>query len=522
MEDADEPKYTPTVFGGSGGVAPFTGCSNHKSRDEDLTTWNMYLALGSYKSGTYTRVYGSAINECHEAIRRYEIDGKPVAPILAPRLRWKQEYLHGTYHDRIHIPRINIRTPGEPPPVPLYRASGAANLLISVERRLQATRRVSTRRDAEVEYAQKSRLNSYLVSFGGIRNMEAADAMAKRQATKEFEGALRANSAFQSLLRRSAAPNVESFLNPDDFITMVGGVRELDLGLCRWIVRGGKGEVLTIYDFYSPDDMYVTDEVSSENTLKIPGVTVRPLVALQSAREQTTITKLGLWQISESQEQWADNLVDQLIAARSFFGGPIPRRPLLDLYMRNREWVSDDSLIIEEASRAVADQGPQLLMLVSKDIRLGNQLAASTGCPVLRFKPQSIVQLGLREVYNSSTKFDVNELERIIPRGYDLPPGKRLSVYTDTGSLESAACNFAPGRRGDPQLLICRPPLNSSIHMERGAVRRLYPFRGNLALRGSDIQRHYPPGRSSRPLARVTSYVADPMTDPMQYYSDVQ
>jgi hypothetical protein len=64
---------------------------------------NIYRFVWSYKDGRYQRIYGSAMNELKQASESLAA-GRPVHLSLCNRLRDKQQYLFGTYSDKIFVP----------------------------------------------------------------------------------------------------------------------------------------------------------------------------------------------------------------------------------------------------------------------------------------------------------------------------------------------------------------------------------------------------------------------------------
>jgi hypothetical protein len=519
-EASSEPKYMPSVLGGSGGTAPFSNVGNLSDNvSQDRESWNHYLALQGYKSGTYSRVYGTAVAECMNAIEHYERTQEPATPILAGKLRWKKEYLHGTYHNQVFIPRTNLSTVDKDPPVPVYRAVGGANLLVGVERRLEASRRLVSKKNAEVELARSRKLEVYLKTWKGVKEEESIDKRKFADLAKAFGGALTANAAFRALLEKDANVSTAGLLSPEEFQIVSDGVVEYNLGYSQWLVgKKGKGEVLSIHDLHSSEDMYILSEVSTETSLKVPGISLRPIGSKQ--RFQTTVAQLGLWQVSSTQEEWADNIVDRLTAARDYYKGPVPRHQVLDIFYEDREWVSDDTLIIQRASSDVSRYGRGNLILVSRDHRLGSQLAATTNCHVLVVDPMGLIRLGLKESYDSSTSFEVDEIMAVIPPRMELPPGETLYVYVDTGSFESVATQVDNSPTGTRSLYVSGGPLHRFRNYDRGTIRRYIGLRTSERLIPREVRVHYPRGKTARPWVRGSSFVAPRYEDPGRHYSN--
>lgn len=113
---SSEPKYLPQVMGGSGVRAPFGESEN------------LYLYTHAYRGGRCQRIYGSATRELRQTLSLLE-EGQARMPILCRRLRDKQEYLHGTYAEKIFVPTNAYKASfGKRLPEPLIKASGGSNL----------------------------------------------------------------------------------------------------------------------------------------------------------------------------------------------------------------------------------------------------------------------------------------------------------------------------------------------------------------------------------------------------------
>jgi len=429
-----DPKYLPRVLGGSG--AP--------------SLWgdpvNMYLYLKSFKRGTYERVYGSAISELRKCVS--DLDrGQRTQPVLCSFLRAREDYLHITYGANVMVPIPPMAgTAMMEPPEPLYKALGGTALLQGVENRLIQAGKLLTRTGALSEMKVTTDILGTL--FGDkpvalVREEQRISALHERQ---RFDGALRANSAVQRLLAREANEHDLLEVVGGNFLTASSGTTHIDRYQCEWIHLGGRGEAYSIQDLLFSEDMYLREEVSMERTMKIGGIPLRPILRGQSALFRTE-ARIGLWQISDSQEAWADKTVQELLLLRK--PGVTPGfQEVFPVYYKNREWVSDDSLLIGRASQIAASRTGGAIALVSADNRLARVMARTTGLTVAVVSPLDLIKNGKRERLDAESAFTLldafgyvterNLYHNEIPPLFD-------ELLVDTGSLAAVAQRVSPG-----------------------------------------------------------------------------
>jgi len=422
-----EPKYLPQIMGGSGVRAPFGD------------KVNLYLSVHAYRGGEYQRVYGTATRELLDCLNHLE-RGKATMPVLCRRLRDKQEYLHGTYDHQVFIPSHSFidRETGKLPP-PLIRASGGSNWFVSYENRLIRTKNLITRTSAEREWAFTSRIRDQLLSAITTPTTDRLIALNKLRGRAKFGFALSANSAFSNLLNRNATIKDVKALTNENFITVNTGVTHFTLIDAEWLFYGGKTECFTIEDLTSSEDLFLRAEVSEEETFKVGGIPLRP-IRNDKIRNVVTTTKVGLYEIGPSMEEWARNLTDRLLTHRSEGKLTITRDDARSEYIKDPEWVNDDSSII---GRCLIEHGPIHLrstrvILVSDDKRLGNQLANTCNVAVIRVAPADYIlwcRKGNRDIKDQF--LDPETLSQVINhRGRNDPV---RAIYCDTGSISAAA-----------------------------------------------------------------------------------
>jgi hypothetical protein len=271
-----------------------------------------------------------------------------------------------------------------------------------------------------------------------VREEERISSLRDRQ---QFDCALRANTAIQRLLMREANEHDLLAVSGEGFLTATAGTTQMDVFQMEWLCLGGKGEAFSIQDLLFSEDMYLREEVSADATLKVPNIPLRPQAGKSLALPVMTTTKTGLWQVSESQLEWSERIVQELKLVRETRGNP-SYQDVFPIFYRNREWVNDDSLLIARASQIAAGKTSCSLLLVSGDKRLARAMARTTSLTVVLVSPVIAARNARRTVYDAEQTMSVTEvigfeakrnlLSSEFPPVYD-------EVLIDTGSL-SAAC----------------------------------------------------------------------------------
>jgi hypothetical protein len=424
-----EPKYMHNVMGGCG--CPDLFGNYH----------NTYTYMKNFKHGTYDRVYGTATNEIRETISQLDM-GFPAEAHLCQRLRLKQEYLHGTYGPNVLLPPTTLKgTESESFPLPIYTKAGTSSSISGVELRLVRAKRLMTESSARIEYDKTVRLESTIMGMNHIHSAEFSLKQILFNKRKQYDGALSANTAFANLIHRTANGTEVQTLIDEGFIKVGTGVLRFSKEDAKWLNRGGKGEAFSINDIPTSENIFLWDEVNKEKTMKIPGIPLRPLLMGTTPRVTTTIAKVGLWQITGDMEDWADDIVRQLTDERRESGNPtLPFGTIKSIYQKNREWVSDDTALIAQASEDAADEViTQCVLLVSGDKRLARQMSITTANHVVRIEPAPLMlKLGLT-VMTATTEIPLRMVRNHLPVNFfsDKMIREPVRIYIDTGSCEA-------------------------------------------------------------------------------------
>jgi hypothetical protein len=434
---SSDPKYLPRIMGGSGCRSLF---------DSDL---NLYLYTLAYRGGRCNRVYGSATRELQNCLRELSRD-RASMPVLCRMLSDKQEYLHGTYAGMIFAPKYSYKdVVMEKLPAPLIEAPGGANRFNSVLNRLVRTRKLVTRTVAVREWEYTASIRGSLLSRISSERLDFESGLRKAALRRRFGDALCANTAFANLLQRKANwKDVERLLGSDQHITLTSGAPEFTLSDAQWLVSGAKYENFSIEDLTITEDLHSREDVSEEQTFKVGGILLRPIVGDKIVPTRTT-TKIGMYEISSSMEEWAEKIFRNLLACREE-GKPIPRDTVLTEIMKDPEWVNDDTGLIELCLRDTQSlhQRSARVVLVSQDKRLANQMSNTCNVQVERLHPLSYIlrmlDAGLDPIRDKDRAFSL--------LGKDIPSRERSdpvrSIYVDTGSVASALTNMSEEGEG--------------------------------------------------------------------------
>lgn len=420
-----DPKYLPSAMGGTGAPALF---------DEPM---NIFLYVHSYRGGDYSRIYASASREAQTGIEAMEISDNPASLKLCNALRMKQLYLHATYDEKVAVPGRQIFPTVLPEP--LYLNLGSGTGASAVEQRLLRTKHLIGRKGAEVEFERKIKFDFVVFGCTSKNQLDTLDRIVKRERAREFNGALQSNTAFMNLINRTAVPEDMDRLMKDGFSVIHSGEREFMRSHAEFIAKGARGLVYSLMDLTSSEDMFLRSEVSCEESLKIPGI---PLIIRkgQDWVEVQTKVKIGLYEIGKNQLEWAEDLSSQLEQKWTENGRePVDPLTIRAIYYENREWVTDDTLIVSKAtedtmSRNTSHNIP--ICIVSTDLKLANKVAHSTNRKVVNLHPTEYYfickRLGI-EVGDEKSRRLLDSLPPVhIGAGEERKPG---SLYVDTGSL---------------------------------------------------------------------------------------
>jgi len=457
---SSDPKYLPQVMGGSG-VRPLFA--------NDL---NLYLYVLAYKGGKYQRIYGSATRELRQSLDSLEKGERVIMPILCRRLRDRQEYLHATYDAKIFIPTEGYKKSfAGTLPEPLLRSSGGANLFASFENRLQRTRHVITRSDAEREWENSLRIRDRLLArYTTTQEALLRQAYDKQAARREFGGALNANTAFTNLLERKGSLQDVIQLTNENFHVVNCGTTGFTKWDAQWLFAGGKSEHFSIDDLTTSEDLFLRTEVSEEESMRVGSLLLRPIVG-KAQQLVRTRAQVGMYQIGTGMYEWASDLSQRLTRLRDQRGHALSPEDALTEYEVSPEWVNDDSLLI---ARCLRDTGGRSMrstpvILVSADKRLGHQMAETCNVTVYRVGPASYIMLALALGRDPMSEIDPFIISSYINGLSDAPAE---CIYTDTGSVAAFLSKIS--HHDDEFVYIKR--ITSESFPEQSAQKRSYTY----------------------------------------------
>jgi hypothetical protein len=425
---APEPKYLPTLMGGSGAPSLY---GDHR---------NQYLYMISYKGSGYSRVYGTAVNEVRNTLYSLELEKGYVAPYFTMKLRDKQEYLYGTYAEKVFVPTSESKSQfAEKLPPPIYEAGGTTNDLSSVEARLMAARVLVTRTQAEIEHERTMRNGSVLFGTSTYMYQKEKAKRENRKARSLFEGAISANTAFNNLLLRQAQQkDVNTMMKDPSFRVVLTGAKEYTLQHALWVHEGCKSDTYTLRDIFKAQDMFLRSEVSTEEEMKVSGIS---RLWVRNGRNVITETRaeVGLWQVSNDMQVWAASMASKLAEKRLYENvKTLSRSQVLSIYYENRENVADDPLILQHVLSLSARFTPsEQGVIFSQDRRLAKALANRSGMTFYRISPEVLLRL-VPEGDDIREKCMQYELPTLVNRDFSIPGTPiRISVV-DQGSLDVA------------------------------------------------------------------------------------
>lgn len=427
-----DPKYLPSIMGGSGCRALF---------DEPR---NLFLSVKAYRGGGYDRLYGTATREVDQCLSSLD-KGIGSNPTLCLRLRDRQDYLHGTYAEKVLVPPKSIMKFGvQPLPEPLYLATGGQNRYQSFENRLLRTKTLLGRRDAEREVERTLKVSQAIF---GAKPTPIVDLEWKRerfQARKKFGMALQANTAFKHLLDKKASVKDVSALIEQGFLSINTGVTEFSEWDALFLFSGAKKGTVSIEDLTCSEDMFLRKDVSTEESFKVGGIRLNPIVGRQ-AKPTTTVCKVGLYQINSTMEEWATSMESKLQEAREEAGKPLQPWQVHKVFDTDPEWVNDDTMLIAQCLRDTGERTSSIasVILVSGDRRLANQMANTCNVTVIRCMPSDIIRKFPNNVWTSMTELPVHEVWNVVQHPHGIPTP--ACIYLDTGSVASACSNMASG-----------------------------------------------------------------------------
>jgi hypothetical protein len=487
-----DPKYLPSALG---------GCN---CPDLYRDPYNTYLYLKSFRGGGYDRLYGTATQEVKEALRLTE-SGVPTVPLIAQGLRGDHELFFATMREKVFVPPESLKQDyaEQELPVPLYEAAGGRNEIKSIESRLIATKDLAPRTQAALLMERSKKIQKYCLSGTEILGDREAEKARKGRLRACFHNALRGNSAFINLANNKGCQGDVTKLMKENFKVCVTGQPEFKLEHAEWLAAGGRGNYLNLNDLPASEDMFLRKEVSGEESMKVSGITLQ-VEGKYKYIPQTTVARVGTYQISSSMREWADNLSSKL---ETYPSRPIPRGEVLALFNENREWVNDDTLLIEQC---LADcEGVThntCVALISNDKRLANQMARTSNVWVLLVDPLSVLECFPNKTWDAALKFCPKELyQKILPSEQASESLQALhKVYVDTGAVLATLSKTEIEERAFEHRVMVKNPVSSWNHNGiRGEVYDLQVLPANSYLR---FKVYTPEGLRSKKRRKAHSY----------------
>jgi hypothetical protein len=282
---------------------------------------------------------------------------------------------------------------------------------------------------AEVEMARSERISKFLFGYTSYEEYQMATKRKSFEARSKFDGALNSNTAFLNLIRRQAN-DIDIERIAKSYSVVSNARRTLDRYHANWVYRGCKGQVYSLSDISSSEDIFFREDVSIEESLKVPRI---PIKGTLMKRTLETVSRVGLYQISQTMYAWAESKYEELKSQLMSTPRPLPREYVFSVFCKNREWVNDDSLLIAKALRMTElKKKGHPIVLISQDAKLARRISASTGSLVGLCNPESI--LPLLKGIDQSTEITAWQLQPFFENiAYD------TIVLSDIGSISYVA-----------------------------------------------------------------------------------
>jgi hypothetical protein len=303
--------------------------------------------------------------------------------------------------------------------------------------------------EAEVETQRALRIQNFLFgSETGPRQMQI-DRLENRETAEKYGYTFRANAAVKALLDREASgQEVQALIHEFGFKDAGSGRKMLSINDIFWLCSGGKGLAYTIDDLLPSQDMYLTEEVSLEATMRVPGIPLKPLIGNKYVTKET-VARIGIWDSNPSLDSWADRLISRMNESRAY--GIIPvASDVLGFLREDREWVSDDSIIIELVRQDTFGLPPQTVLVVTTDRKLCKAICDATGNYVVVVHPDVLIHLSGRSQLDASMTFrtELAALKDLINLREARPA--ITYMYVDYGSLKATAIGSYPTQEQSP------------------------------------------------------------------------
>lgn len=191
--------------------------------------------------------------------------------------------------------------------------------------------------------------------------------------------------------------------------------------------------------------MYAFDEVSVTRTMRVAHIVLTPGLTSSPVRSVETRSDVGLWQMTEEKVEWAGRIYAQLLELRDGLGRTPSYQEVFPIFYKNREWVNDDTLLVQRASEIASGISKRTLVLVSTDKRLARRMSQTTGLFVGMVSPYEVIINNLHKPISSQTVYTLSEVLNTSYSREDVLvgfPPVWPEILVDTGGLAAAAQMF--------------------------------------------------------------------------------
>jgi hypothetical protein len=332
---------------------------------------------------------------------------------------------------------------------PIYKATSTGLKFKGTESRLLRTKKLISQDELESYRNRTIRSQEVLFGLQDYKKNSAHHLAVQREKVRRYDGALTGNCAFKRLLDRCATGQEVSTLIKEGFLMVGCGVQTFTLHDAMYLHQGARSEYFDIHDLHFTEDMYLRDEVDTGESFRVGGIILN-IPNSTSNRIIKTTTTVGLYNINESMEEWANDLENTLKDAGRV-QRPIPHHHLAQIFESKPEWVNDDTLLIGKAIREVGSlpySTNHHIILISDDRRLANQMSQSVGCDVHRLRPRDVILMSRLKEWSVETKLPPKIIRNMYKAPYACSYPTEL-IYYDYGSIASAAAKLQL-QRGKP------------------------------------------------------------------------
>jgi hypothetical protein len=325
---------------------------------------------------------------------------------------------------------------------------------------------LASRQEAEMEHERKCTIEEVICSRRSTAKSLDALYDQRVELRKAQNGALTALAAFNNALNCQTNDSEFITLAEEGFRFIDNGQRTLELWHSNWIHRGcksSKGDY-NIYDLVRNDDIFIRDEITTDNTMKISGIRLDIPQAAGWLRRVTS-TRAGMYNITRDDYEWGLRKLEIMRERREANEGPtLSRHDLNQIFMNDREYVNDDDLLllaaiehIDESLKFGTRCGP--FWAITSDEKMCRRIADYCSCAVYRLKPESAIVMLQRwgaqqtppvttyDTFDSHTEIPLDVALDAFSHEYSMlskPEPPTLMLY-DSGSVRAACIKITHG-----------------------------------------------------------------------------